>query len=77
MSAIPFDMKTYFGLIRVVPAIDKLVEVQVYLPSKQFNDLKTLLKETGINDVEVSSDGNMIVRRGRTNKATNIFIVKE
>ena len=79
MSAIPFDMKTYWGSIRVVPdaeGSDKLIEVQVYLPKRQFADLKTLLEQSGYNEsVEISK--NRIVRRGRTNHATNVFIDRE
>jgi len=75
----PFDMKTYFGLIRVVPDAegkDKLLEVQVYLPKKQFRDLKELLVLSGY-DGTMEIGENRMVRRGRDNHAVNFFIDRE
>ena len=75
----PIDFHGYDGLnmVRLAPEIDQLIEVQVVLPQHQFDRLLDTLEESGYDDVEVSDNNKLIVRRGSANAATNIFIERE
>ena len=72
----PLDFRGFDGsLIRVVPEIDRLMEVQIRVPKHIFNDIANATN--GFPDVEVDRKNGRIVRRGKKNKATNIFIDSE
>lgn len=61
-------------MLRLVPEIDGLVEIAVYVPGDVLNRVKKVFKEHGYTDVEIGKD--RVIRRGRVNKATNIFIMR-
>jgi hypothetical protein len=72
----PIDLRGFdHTLVRLVPDIDQLMEIQVSLPSHIFNDVLTVTK--GWKDVEVDEKNRRIVRRGKKNPATNIFLDSE
>jgi hypothetical protein len=69
----PIDLRGYdHTLVRVVPEIDKLIELQVRLPRHIWNDLHDIAKDWP--DVEIDEKARRIVRRGKKNAATNLFI---
>lgn len=61
-------------LVRLVPSIDNLMEVAIYLPASQYDRLKSIINESGIK-IEVVNPG-YLARRGRTYQATNIFLIR-
>lgn len=69
----PIDIHGYDGsLVRIVPEIDQLIEVQVKMPKHQYDRIADLTKDW--EDVEIDAKEGRIVRRAKLNKATNIFI---
>ena len=69
----PIDLRGYdHTLVRVVPEVDRLIEMQVKLPKHVWNDMAKLVKDWP--DVEIDVENKRIVRRGKLNKATNLFI---
>jgi nucleotidyltransferase/DNA polymerase involved in DNA repair len=73
---VPIDFHGFdHTLVRLVPEIDQLIEVQVRLPSHVWEQIREETK--GWSDVEVDQKNRRIVRRGRLNKATNIFLDSE
>ena len=69
----PQDFRGFDGsLIRVVPDIDRLMEVQIRVPSHIFNDIASATRN--FPDIEIDRKNRRIVRRGKKNRATNIFI---
>ena len=61
-------------VLRLVPQIDNLVEIAVYIDDETFKKIKEKLDEMGIHYEMV--DQGYIARRGRKEKATNIFIIE-
>jgi hypothetical protein len=69
----PIDLRGYdHTLVRVVPQIDRLIELQIKLPRHIWNDLHDIAKDWP--DVEIDEKARRIVRRGKKNAATNLFI---
>ena len=64
-------------LVRIVPKIDKLIEAQIVLPAHIFDDIADVLEKESFKDVEIDRKVGRIVRRGKKNKATNIFMDRE
>jgi hypothetical protein len=62
-------------MVRVVPEIDRLIEIQVRLPAHIWDDVYEATK--AFKDIEVDMKNRRMVRRGRKNKATNIFLDSE
>ncbi len=60
-------------VLRLVPEIDNLVEIAVYIPDSIFKQIKERMDKLGIKYELV--DPKYIARRGRKYKATNIFII--
>lgn len=69
LSAI-IDVKWNTQLIRVVPGVDRLICLRVELPPDQWDELLNAVRSWP--DVEITP--GRIVRRGKKNRATNIFI---
>jgi hypothetical protein len=67
------EIKAVDVLFRVVPEVDNLLEVAVYLNSAQFTRVKKHVMQ--VKNLEL--DFGAVIRRGRKNKATNIFIYGE
>jgi hypothetical protein len=61
-------------ILRLVPEIDNLFEIGIYIDSETFKKIKKKLDEMGIR-YEVVEDG-YLARRGRHEKATNVFIIE-
>lgn len=61
-------------LIRLMPDIDNLFEIAIYIPSDQFEKIKKEMDRLGIK-YELIENG-YIARRGRNEKATNVFIIQ-
>jgi len=61
-------------LVRVVPEIDQLIEVQLRLPPHIWSEIHGLVKDW--SDIEIDETDGRIVRRAKLNKATNIFLDK-
>lgn len=69
----PMDFRGYdHTMVRVVPEIDRLIEIQVRLPAHIWDDVYEATKS--FKDLEVDMNDRRMVRRGRKNKATNIFL---
>jgi len=69
----PIDLRGYdHTLIRLVPEIDQLMELQIQVPAHIWDELREIIK--GWTDVEVDEKNRRIVRRGRINAATNMFV---
>ncbi|MEM5784792.1 MAG: hypothetical protein QXF15_03590 [Candidatus Aenigmatarchaeota archaeon] len=60
-------------VIRLVPEIDNLMEIALYLNSETYQKIKEILIKNNIRYEQI--DKNYIARRGRKEKATNIFII--
>jgi hypothetical protein len=67
------EIKSVDILFRVVPEVDNLLEVAVYLNAAQFARVKKHV--VVLKNLEL--DFGAVIRRGRKNKATNIFIYGE
>ncbi|MEM3829076.1 MAG: hypothetical protein QXP36_07680 [Conexivisphaerales archaeon] len=60
-------------VVRLVPEIDNLMEIALYLNSETYQKIKEILTKNNIKYEQI--DKNYIARRGRKQKATNIFII--
>ena len=71
----PYDIhiQTSDVIIRLVPEIDNLLEVALYIDNNTFKALKEKLDQIGIRYELL--DPQYIARRGRKEKATNVFII--
>jgi len=71
----PYDIhiQTSDVIIRLVPEIDNLLEVALYIDDDTFKALKEKLDQIGIRYELL--DPKYIARRGRKEKATNVFII--
>ena len=71
----PYDIhiQTSDVIIRLVPEIDNLFEVALYIDNDTFKILKEKLDQMGIRYELL--DHQYIARRGRKEKATNVFII--
>lgn len=78
----------YYGydgdLVRLVHKVPEpegnnsdLIEVMIEMPQHQYDRLKKQMLEQDWRNIEITDSGMMIVRRGATDKATNIFISRE
>lgn len=67
----PIDISYYGGMVRLVPSVDQLIEAQLSLPGRQWHQVCEVVKD--FRDVERIGNWR-IVRRGRKNAATNLFI---
>jgi len=73
-DVLPKPRDTFFPAqvqLRRVPEIDDLTEIAVHVPPHVFDQLK---REGGWHE---EHGGFRLVRRGRKNKATNIFVLKK
>ncbi len=61
-------------VIRLVPEIDNLFEIGIYIDPDTFNFIKEKLDQMKIRYEKVEK--GYIARRGRKEKATNIFIIE-
>jgi hypothetical protein len=72
----PIDLRGFnHSLVRIVPEIDQLIEVQLNLPGHIWDELVRITE--GWKDVEVDKKAGRFVRRGKLNKATNLFLDRE
>ena len=71
----PYDIHIQASdiIIRLVPEIDNLLEVALYIDNNTFKALKEKMDQMGIKYELL--DLNYIARRGRKEKATNVFII--
>lgn len=72
----PHDIHFIAGdiILRLVPEIDNLFEIGIYIDKDTFDQIKEKLDEMGIN-YDLVEDG-YIARRGRKEKATNVFLIQ-
>ena len=69
-----YEVRPDAVLVRFVPGIDNLVEIGLYLPADQWDRLNAVVKQLGIRTEKVQS--GYLARRGRTEKATNVFFIR-
>ncbi len=72
----PFDVhfETADVILRLVPEIDNLFEIGIYVDPDTFRKLKEKMDEMGIHYDKIEE--GYIARRGRKEKATNVFIIE-
>jgi hypothetical protein len=69
----PIDIKGKAGqLVRLVPEVEQLIEGRIELPPKKWNEVAAIVQD--FEGIEIDFSEGRIIRRGRINKATNLFI---
>lgn len=69
----PIDIKGNSGqLVRIVPEVDELIEGRIELSAKKWDEVAAIVQD--FKGIEIDYSEGRIVRRGRINKATNLFI---
>ncbi|MEM0143655.1 MAG: hypothetical protein QXL94_06860 [Candidatus Parvarchaeum sp.] len=73
---VPIDVhfKALDVVLRLVPEIDNLFELALYIDPNTFARLEADLKQYGIKYDNV--EAGYIARRGRKEKATNVFLIE-
>jgi len=66
-----FSITNTVAVVRLVPKINRLIEVSVLIPKPVWNKINNIIGK--YPDVETKNKERRMIRRGAENKATNIF----